>query len=263
MIQATAELGGRQLSWLQSGQGKPLVLLHAFPLHAEMFAGQHAAVPHGWMLVTPDLRNLGRSGGPRATSVGDHADDVLALMRHLGIERAVVGGVSMGGYVTFALLRKAPQRCRALVLADTRADADTEDTRKGRLAMQETARAQGVAAVADAMVPKLLGKTSLATSQLPSQVRELILANRVDGVVDALDALRTRPDSSPLLPSILAPALVLVGEEDMVTPVPLAEAMQSLLPNARLTIVPRAGHLANLEQPDAFNTALWDLLRAL
>ena len=263
MIQETAELGGRQLSWLQSGQGQPLVLLHAFPLHAGMFADQHAAVPHGWMLVTPDLRNFGRSSGPRATSVDDHADDVLALLRHLGIERAVIGGVSMGGYVTFALLRKAPQRCRALVLADTRADADTEETRKGRLAMQETARAQGVAAVADAMVPKLLGKTAHATSQLPSKVRELILANRADGIVDALEALRTRPDSTPLLPSISAPAIVLVGEEDTLTPIPLAETMQSRLTNARLTIVPGAGHLANLEQPEAFNTALWDLLRAL
>src|SRR5262245_56863973 len=104
MTQETAELGGRQVSWLQSGQGEPVVLLHAFPLHAGMFADQHAGVPHGWRLVTPDLRNFGRSSGPRAASVDDHADDVLALMRHLGIERAVVGGVSMGGYVTLALL---------------------------------------------------------------------------------------------------------------------------------------------------------------
>ena len=245
------------------GRGSRSVLLHAFPLHAGMFAAQHEAVPHGWMLVTPDLRNLGHSSGPPATSVDDHADDVLALMRHLGIERAVVGGVSMGGYVTFALLRKAPQRCRALVLADTRAEADSEEARAGRVTMRETARRHGLSAVADAMIPKLLGTTSLASTALPSRVRELILSNAVGGVVDALDALRTRPDSTALLSTISAPAVVLVGEEDAVTPLPMAEAMRSRLANATLAVVPRGGHLANLEQSDAFNDALWAFLRAL
>jgi len=263
MTRGAVELSGRQVSWLQSGQGEPLVLLHAFPLHAEMFVAQHAAVPHGWRLVTPDFRNFGQSSGPRATSVDDHADDVLALMRHLHIERAVIGGVSMGGYVTFAVFRKAPQRFRALIAADTRADADTEDARAGRLKMQETAQTQGLAAVAAAMVPKLLGTTALSSGALAARVRELILSNSVGGVVDALEALRTRPDSTDTLAGVSVPALVLVGDEDAVTPLPLAQAIRSQLTHGTVTVVPRAGHLANLEQPEAFNAALWSFLRAL
>ena len=143
MIRLAVDVAGRRVSWLQSGEGSPLVLLHAFPLSAEMWAPQHATVPAGWKLITPDLRGLGGSSGPPATSVDDHADDVLALMRHLGLERAVIGGLSMGGYVAFALYRRAAPRVRALVLADTRAEADTEEARANRVTMQQTARRAG------------------------------------------------------------------------------------------------------------------------
>jgi len=263
MTREMVDVGGRRLSWLQSGQGDTVLLLHAFPLHAEMFAAQHASVPHGWRLVTPDFRGFGQSGGPAAKTVDDHADDVLALLRHLGIERAVIGGVSMGGYVAFALFRKAPQRFTALVLADTRADADNDEARTNRRRMQETAREKGVTAVADAMVAKLLGATSLASAELVARTRQLILPNSVDAVIDALDALRTRPDSTPLLASVACPTLVLVGEEDGVTPLPLADAIRNGIAGSTLTVVARAGHLANLEQPDTFNGALWSFLRTI
>ena len=263
MTRNTADLGGRRISWLQSGQGDPVVLLHAFPLHADMFAPQHAHLPHGLALVTPDLRGLGQSSGPAATSVDDHADDVLALMRHLGIEGAAIGGVSMGGYVAFAVHRKAPQRFRAIVLADTRADADNDEARAGRVRMQETAQRQGVAAIADAMVPKLLGKTSQASPAMVARVRDLILANGADGVIHALEALKTRPDSTSVLSDITCPALVVVGEEDSVTPRPLAESMHAKLAAATLKAVPAAGHLACLEQPEAFNAALWTFVHAV
>lgn len=263
MTRHHADIAGRRLSWLQAGQGHPIVLLHAFPLHAEMWQPQLDTVPHGWTLIAPDLRGFGQSRGPAATSMDDHADDVLALLRHLNIEQAVIGGLSMGGYITFALARLAPQRCRALVLADTRAEPDTDEGRAGRVKLQAGAREKGVVAVWDAMGPKLLGPTARASGPLAPRLRELALSNEPAGVIDGLEALKTRVDSRPTLPQITAPTLILVGRDDEVTPVASSETIQQGIPGATLTIIPDAGHLSSIEQPDAFNRALWAFVQAL
>ncbi|HEY8549617.1 MAG TPA: alpha/beta fold hydrolase [Vicinamibacterales bacterium] len=263
MTRHTVEINGRRLSWLQSGQGQAVILLHAFPLHAEMFAPQHEATPHGWTLITPDLRGFGSASGPPALSVDDHVDDLLALMRHLSIERAVIGGVSMGGYITLAFARRALSRCRALVLADTRAEPDTDEGRAARATMQMTARERGPGAIADAMLPRLLGPAARADSGLVQRVRSLALANRAEGIVDGLEALKTRPDSRPSLAAIDVPALVVVGTDDAVTPLDAAETLRQGIPGAVLRTIPGAGHLANLEAPQAFNQALWDFVQQL
>jgi 3-oxoadipate enol-lactonase len=257
------EIAGRRLSWVESGAGAPLVLLHAFPLSAEMWAPQHTAPIGGWRLITPDLRNFGQASGPPATSMDDHADDVLALLRALGIERAVIGGLSMGGYIAFAIHRRAGQRVRALVLADTRAEADSEQARVNRLAMQQTARDGGPSAIADAMIPKLLGPSAKASADIPARVRSLILANRSPAIVDAIDALRTRLDSTPLLPTIVCPTLILVGADDELTPPSAAEAMHRDIAGSTLAILPESGHLSNLEAPEAFRAALQPFLGAV
>jgi 3-oxoadipate enol-lactonase len=256
----SVDIAGRRLAWREAGAGAPLVLLHAFPLSSEMWTPQLDAPPPGWRCITPDLRGLGAAMGSRALSVDDHADDVLALMRHLGLERAVIGGLSMGGYVAFALYRRAAQRFRGLVLADTRADADTEQARANRVAMQQTARERGPAAVAETMVPKLLGPTARATDELPAHVRTIILGNRADGIIDAVEALKTRPDSTPTLAAITCPTLVIVGADDELTPVAMSESMHRAIAGSTLTIVPAAGHLSSLEQPAAFNAALQTFL---
>jgi pimeloyl-ACP methyl ester carboxylesterase len=263
MTRHEVDIAGRRLSWLESGDGAPLVLLHAFPLDASMWAPQHATTPSGWRLVTPDLRGFGATSGPPATSVDDHADDVLALMRHLSIERAVIGGLSMGGYVAFAIHRHAAQRFRALVLADTRAEADTEQARAGRLTMQRTARDDGARAVADAMLPRLLRPAAQAAGEAPTRLRELITSNRIEGIIDGLEALRTRPDSTPTLATIVCPTLIIVGADDELTPVAMSETMQRGIRGSTLAVVPSSGHLSNLEQPQAFDAALLGFLRRL
>lgn len=275
MTRQHADLGGRRMSWLQTGQGRPVVLLHAFPLGAEMWRPQLEAVPHGWMLIAPDLPGFGDSrpepaqSGPArpdpaapATSVDDHADAVLALMRHLNIEQAVIGGLSMGGYVTFAIHRKASQRFSAMVLADTRADADTAEVRATREKMQAAVRAQGASAAADAMVPKLIGARASDPAR-SAPVRDLILRNEPRGILEAIDALKARPDSTPTLARITCPTLVIVGEEDEVTPIPLSETIARQVPHAELVVIPAAAHLSNAEQPQAFNRALWTFLDRL
>jgi 3-oxoadipate enol-lactonase len=257
------DIAGRRLVWREAGDGSPMVLLHAFPLSGEMWAPQLDTPPTGWRVLAPDLRGFGAASGSPATSVDDHVDDVLALMRHLGIERAVIGGLSMGGYVAFALHRRAAQRFRGLVLADTRADADTEQARANRVAMQQTARECGAAAIADTMIPKLLGPASRASDVLPSRLRAIIVGNRVEGIIDGVEALKTRPDSTPTLASITCPTLVVVGADDELTPVAMSVTMHRAIAGSRLAIVPAAGHVSNLEQPSAFNAALQTFLDAI
>jgi 3-oxoadipate enol-lactonase len=258
------EIAGRRLAWLQAGQGTPVVLLHAFPLTADMWEPQLDTVPHGWRLIAPDLRGLGSSSGPPAVSVDDHAEDVLTLLRHLDIERAVIGGLSIGGYITFALYRRASQRFHAMILADTRAEADTPEARAGREQIQQAVREKGAAAAADAMLPKLLRTRALTDSALApvrDHVREIIVRNNAAGIIDALEALKTRPDSMPTLPLITAPTLIIVGEDDQGTPPAAADVMQRQIRNATKVVLPDAGHVSNMEQPAAFNAALWDFVR--
>jgi 3-oxoadipate enol-lactonase len=257
----TVEVGGQTLSWLQSGRGRTVILLHGFPLHAGMWDALHGTTPHGWTLVTPDLRNFGESRGVPALSVDDHATDVLALMRHLACEDAVVGGLSMGGYIALAVHRMAPQRCRALILADTRAEPDTDEAKANRVRLQATARERGPGAVLQAMLPKLVGPAAHAAGVVPAQLADIARVNTAEGVVDGLEALKTRPDARPGLATVACPTLVMVGADDALTPPSSAETLRDGIAGAQLVVLPDAGHMSNLEQPVPFALALWSFLR--
>jgi 3-oxoadipate enol-lactonase len=260
---------GRAVSYLEAASSTPaaaptLVALHAFPLAAEMWRPQLAAVPDGWRFVAPDLRGFGASSpepasgdGPPPASIDDYARDALALLDHLGVERAVVAGLSMGGYAAFALWRAAPRRVRGLVLADTRAGADSEATRAARDGMLELLAAGGPAAVAERMLPGLLGATTRsARPGLVALVRALAAGQRPDAIARAIVRLKTRPDAGPLLAGIDVPTLVVVGAEDEITGPDEARQIHASVPGATLEVLERAGHLSNLEEPAAFNDAL-------
>jgi pimeloyl-ACP methyl ester carboxylesterase len=210
-------------------------------------------------ILAPALLGLGESrlGPEAAPSMDDYADDVLAWMDETGISRAVVAGLSMGGYVAFAMWRRAPQRVAALVLLDTKAEADGEEARRGRVATRETIAARGMEAVVDGMLEKVLGSTTRRSRpDVVAQVRRMILETDPRGAMAALDALRGRPDSSGTLAGIDVPVTVLVGEEDALTPPDVARDMAARIPGARLVAVPRAGHVTSLEAPDEVTEAL-------
>jgi 3-oxoadipate enol-lactonase len=252
---------GRTLSWLDSGtpaSAGVVVWLHAFPLSAEMWRAQLDAVPAGWRMVAPDLPGLGRTGDHASRpAIDDVAADVEALLAHLGVERAVIGGLSMGGYAAFACQRALPDRIRGLILADTRSQADSPAARDGRERMLGLVESGGPAAVADEMLPKLLGGTSHASRpEVVAAVRSLITANGAEGIRRSIMRLRDRPDATPQLSGIHVPVLVMVGEEDAITPIDDARAIASRVPDSTLAIVPRAGHLSNMENPDSFNAAV-------
>lgn len=223
-----------------------------------MWAPQLALAEHGWRVVVPQLRGFDDAGeGPVAQSIDDYAADVIDLLDALHLHDVVVGGLSMGGYVAFALLRHVPSHIRGLVLADTRVEPDTPEGVEGRKRMLALVADGGASAVADEMVPKLLGTTTRREKlDVVARVRELILSNSPSAIAGAVHALMTRPDSTPLLKKIHCPTLFVVGAEDTLTPPALSQAMHRAVPGSELSAIPRAGHLSSLEQPELFNSAL-------
>ncbi len=260
----------RTLSYMDSGEGEArgarvLVFLHAFPLAAGMWQPQFDKVPPGWRYVAPDLAGFGesedRSGKP---TIDDYAADVITLLDHLGTPDFVVCGLSMGGYVAFGVLRHASRRVRALVLAGTRADADTAEARTRRAAMIARLREGGVRAVADEMMPQLVGDTTRRERpETEHTVRSLIEANGPEGIEAAVRRMMDRPDSTPLLSGLEMPVLFVAGEEDNLTPVDIAHGMHAKVPGSALVTIPAAGHLSNIERPDLFNDALAAFLAGL
>ena len=201
--EAHVTIGDRKTRYLEAGAGWPVLLIHAFPLNADMWRPQLERVPDGWRFIAPDLRGFGPAAAPArgrsTTTVDDFAGDLVRAARSPRmIDRAVIGGLSMGGYVTFALFRRSPERFSGMILADTKSQADTPEGREGRRKMIELVRASGAAAVADQMLPKLLGATSARTRpELVAQVRQMIESTSAPAIAAALEALSARPDSTP------------------------------------------------------------------
>jgi len=243
----------------QAGRAQTtLVLIHGFPLNARSWETQLPLADQGWRVLAPQLRGFdGTPGDPPVDTVDDYAGDIIDLLDGLHIEDAVIGGLSMGGYITLALFRLAPRYFRGMVLADTRSQADTAEGIEGRRRMLALVGERGAGAVADDMLPKLIGETTKRLNpQLVEETRALILASSPGAIAGGIRALMSRPDSTPLLSSIHCPTLIVVGEEDTITPPAQSDAMHRAIAGSQLTIIPRAGHLANMERPEAFNDAL-------
>lgn len=253
-----------RMACYQRGKGrKPaLLLIHGFPLDHRLWAAQLRSLATLTHVIAPDLRGHGRSAvTPGPLTMAQHADDLAALLDHLQITQAIVGGLSMGGYIALAFWRRHPERIRALVLADTRAEPDSVVARLGRDAAAARVQQTGVAALAEEMLPKLLAPGSLANPKIVDAARALMAAQPVAGIVGALAGLRDREDSRPLLATITVPTLVVVGEADAITPPADAVALAAGIPGARLVTIPGAGHLSPLENPRAFNAVLREFVR--
>jgi pimeloyl-ACP methyl ester carboxylesterase len=223
-----------------------------------MWDAQAAALKPSLRVIRFDARGFGGSpAGDGPLTMDGIADDAAALMDHLSLERVVLCGCSMGGYAALAFARRHPRRLRALVLQDTRATPDTDEARTNRRLLAERVLREGAEAAASAFVPKLLGVTTQRENpRLVAEVRETILANSPRGIADALFGLGMRPDSTPTLADIRVPTLVLCGAQDVLTPPADSKALHEAIAGSRLEIIPGAGHLANMEAPEAVNTAL-------
>ena len=271
MSRQYCHIGSRTIAYLDSAPGnndlRALVLLHAFPIGANLWEPQMRSIPEGWRLITPDLRGFGGStelDSLGALSMADYGDDIVDLLEQLGVKRAVIGGCSMGGYATLALFQSRPDLFDGLVLPNTRAGADSPEARANRRNMLALVDREGPSGVARDMMPKLIGATTRETNpSIEANVRRLIKQQSPVAVRCAIHRMMHRPDSTPLLAQVSVPALVITGAEDEMIPVDESRRMAAAITGATLVIVPGAGHLANMEQPDAFNNALNTFLSTL
>ena len=248
------------------GEGTPLVLLHAYPLSSAMWLAQREDLAKRFRVITPDLRGFGGSVlGEDDPSIDVMADDVAALLRSKGIDRAVIGGLAMGGFVAMALCRRHIDRVLGLVLANTRAGADSAEVRERRLARAERIESEdSVQVLTDEVLPLLVGPTTFRQRALVyGRVRGLVQSTPPGAAAWAQRAMAARTDEFESLGSIREPALVIAGSEDELATEDDARAMADALPNAELLMMPRSGHLTAVEQPELFNQAVAEFVTAL
>ena len=248
------DIGGIGIEYADQGRGPMVLFLHAFPLSLGMWDGQAELAVRN-RVVRFDARGFGGSETGDAMLTMDRiADDAALLIEKLRLGPVVLAGCSMGGYAAFSFVRKHPSLLRGLVLCDTRAAADSPEGRKSRGDLAAKVMKEGAKAAVDAFLPKLVGDTTRASRpDVIAKVRDMILATDPQGISDGLYGLASRPDSNATLREVAVPTLVICGEEDSITPVADAEALQRGIKGAELSVIPKSGHLCALETPSEFN----------
>ncbi len=251
----------RGVEWnvFDEGAGQPIVLVHGFPLDHTMWSGQLEAFSSGKRVIAPDLRGFGSSvAADEMVSMEQFADDLAELLDVLQVDEPVVlCGLSMGGYIALQFVRKHADRLKALVLCDTRAAADSAEAAANRLKMAEQTLAEGAEVAARAMLPRLFGKKTLGERpEVVESVHRVMLATSPAAIAAAQRGMASRPDMTGYLPRLRVPSLLIVGEEDAISPVAEMRQIAQSISGAQFAIVPEAGHMAPLENPAAFNAAL-------
>ena len=254
---------GIEIAYDDVGSGPSVVLLHGYPFNRSMWRDQLVELQQHHRVIIPDLRGHGESAVTESPATMQRmAGDVASLLETLNISRATIGGLSMGGYVALAFYRLFPLRVRSLLLADTRAQEDTEEAKQNREKQAEKALQEGMEGIADALLPKLLAAQTVAKRpEIVKRVRKMIVETAPEGAAAALRGMAQRQDQSSFLSRIIAPTLIIVGSEDALTPLADAEVMHSEIGGSRLQVIEGAGHVSNIENPEEFNKALVKFLR--
>jgi pimeloyl-ACP methyl ester carboxylesterase len=256
------QVDGRRTHYLDEGEGDPvLCFIHGFPFGSAMWRPQlDHLVARGHRCLAPDLFGFGASDVPAETtdySIPGYADQVAGLLDAVDPGPVVLAGLSMGGYIALDLVHRRPELVRALVLADTRAEADTDEARQRRADQQVFLSGGGErSSLAEGMLDAIIGKQGPERERALRTVRAFMLATPVEGWIGALEAMRTRADATPWLGDIAVPTLVLVGQDDALTPVDAATTLAEGIPGAEFVVLPDVGHVSNLEGPREFTMAL-------
>lgn len=247
---------GVSLEYDDIGNGIPLLLIHGFPMDRTLWRAQIAGLWQLYRVIVPDLRGFGQSSptAGEAISMDQYAADLKALLDALNVQQAIIGGLSMGGYVAFAFYAQYPERVGGLVLANTRATPDSEEGKQTRLSNAQAIEENGPAFLVEAMAPQLLGPTAHAETVIT--VHSMLARQRAQGMASALRGMATRPDRTSLLRFATVPVLIVTGSADKLIAPAESEAMHSLIPDSTLVNIPDAGHLSNLDKADAFNNAV-------
>jgi pimeloyl-ACP methyl ester carboxylesterase len=256
--------GGLEVAYDEAGSGVPLLFIHGWPHNRTLWAGQMSGLPTQARCIAPDLRGFGSTTASEPYSIEQYADDLVLLMDARGIERAVVCGLSMGGYVALAMLRRHRHRVRALILTSTRATADTPEAREKRMRLIEFIETHGVEALAGRQLRAMVGATTFEhRSVVREALRELMAGAPPAGVIGGLRAMAQRADATDLLPTIDFPTLVVAGAEDSFTPPDELRAMAGRIPRSRFELLAGGGHVCPYERPGAFNHVVGEFLSEL
>lgn len=244
---------GISIEYDDIGNGVPLLLIHGFPFDRTLWRTQIAGLSQIYRVIAPDLRGFGQSSETdgEAVTMDQYAADLKSLLDSVNITRAVVGGISMGGYIALAFYTQYADRVKGLILANTRAVPDSEEGKRSRLANAQKVGESGTGFLVDDMAAKMLG--SNAKPEIEIAVRSMMMRQRPAGVMSALRGMAQRPDRTALLRFATVPILIVSGSQDVLIPSSDSETMHALIPNSRLVIIPDAGHLSNLDKADAFN----------
>jgi pimeloyl-ACP methyl ester carboxylesterase len=256
--------GGLELAYDDAGVGIPVLFLHGWPHDRTLWAGQVSGLPTHARCIAPDLRGFGDSTVSAPYSMDQYADDVAALLAQIGVERAVICGLSMGGYIALALWRRHRALVRALILTSTRASADTQEGRDKRARLIAFVHEYGVEALAAKQLKSMVGETTFdSRPDVLEAMRQIMAAAPDAGVAGALQAMADRPDSTPLLASIDVPTLVVCGTEDTIIPPDEMRTMASAIRGSRFESISGAGHVCPYERPAAFNHLVAEFIASL
>lgn len=251
------------IHYIEQGQGKPVMLIHGFPLDGRIWAQVVAPLAARYRVIVPDLHGFGQSRASRPSSMESMVEDLRGLGRQLGALPCAAAGLSMGGYVLLQWAKTCPTDLGALILVDTKPDADTSEAKHARDVMIEQARTGGAPAIADAMMPKMLAPEALSHDQaLVRRLREIIESQSPQAIQWALAAMRDRDDFTPELPAIADPTLLVYGEHDAITPPAIGQRVAEAIPRSQLKVIPAAGHMAPMEKPQEVAEAILEFLDA-
>ena len=263
----TANANGVKLNYTDTGgSGTQVLLLHAFPFNAAMWEPQIEALGDKFRFVIPDLKGFGDSDAPEGESnysMDGYADDIKALVDEIGLDRFVLVGLSMGGYIALAYMRKYADSVTGLVLADTRAEADPPEGIEKRSNQQKQVLQEGTSGLVEALTGALLAEETRTNK--PDVVKKVQAAmdNPAAGFIGALEALKNRIDSTDSLAKVTVPTLIIVGENDAITPPEAARKLHEHIGGSQLVVIPGAGHISNMESPETFNGALAEFLNSI
>jgi len=263
----SVQVNGITLKYIDQGprSGLPVVFIHGFPFSHAMWAGQVAAFSKDHRCIAYDIRGLGQSDpGDNQYSIEGHVDDLLGLLDALGLKKVLPVGLSMGGYITLRALERAQDRFLGAVLCDTRSEADSDEAKIRRFAGMKAVKAEGSRVFAESFVRAVFAAASFQRSpEAVAMIHDVISRTPPVSIAGTLLALAARTDTTASLSRIALPTLIIVGDEDSLTPPAASRAMHERIPGSTLRLIPGAGHMSNLENPGAFNDALAEFLKKI
>jgi pimeloyl-ACP methyl ester carboxylesterase len=259
----TLRIRDLDMAFIDEGSGLPLLLVHGFPLDHSMWKYQLDEFAQHCRVIAPDLRGFGRTTATAGTTTMEQmADDLNDLLDALGIhEQILFCGLSMGGYIGWQFARKYENRLKALIACDTRVIADSAEQAASRRELADRVLREGPSPVAETMLPKLFsGQTQERRPDLVQATRQVILGSKPEGIAAALRGLAERPDMTEFVTKLEVSTLVIVGEHDAISSREEMEGIAESMPNAAWVVVPHAGHMSPLENPEVFNEALREFI---